>query len=470
MAFLQPFVTRLSVGLTLFVWTIGAQAWAQQEREGWSLDRHTVVLGADSDRVYLGLAQEGVTLNEALRQEWKVLSAPRLGGDLVEERVRPLQVEAWNALKNIQHVAVHPDGGMAVISARRGEDDLDVFVSHRSKSRVPGGRAIWSAPMPLDGLNSEADEVFPQWNGRDITFSSDRSGSFVLYTARAATQWLRAERHAGLDERAVDVLSALTVGPGWTWVSRRPSPDAPVQVVREDWPQPKAALEAGWSVCVTADGGAMAGQVLAVRDPSTRNVVRRMTTGPDGCAELAGLPADRVWTFQWQREESATPAGAAVAEVRAPDGRVVRRYDLSAASGWEFVFLPLDPVAEIRDRRAQDGSTWPTSTLAILSYEHGSPTPTPESWRTFLTWAKGIQQRPEQGVLHVTGHTDASGTDDVNAALSLARAEYVATQCQALAKWPEERVEVRALGSAQPLSDDPAQNRRVEVRWVPAMQ
>jgi len=469
MAFLQPFVTRLFVVLTLLVMTSGTQALAQGS-EGWALDRHTVVLGADSDRVYLGLAPEGATLTEALRQEWKVLSAPRLGGDLVEERVRPLQVEAWNSLENIQHVAVHPDGGMAVISARRGDDDLDVFVSHRSKSRVPGGRATWSAPMPLDGLNSEADEVFPQWDGRDINFSSNRSGSFGLYTARAATQWLRAEPHAGVDQRTGDVLSALTVGPGWTWVSRRPSPDAPVQVFREGWPLPEAALEGGWTVCVVAEGGPLAGQVLAVRDPSTRHVVRRMTTGTDGCAELDGLPAGRVWTFQWQRDESAAPAGAAVAKVRAPDGRVVRRYDLSAASGWEFIFLPLDPVAEIQDRRGQDGSTWPTSTLTILSYERGSPTPTPDSWRTFLTWAKAIQQRPEQGFLHVTGHTDASGTDDVNAALSLARAEYVATQCQALAKWPEERVEVRALGSTQPLSDDPAQNRRVEVRWVPAMQ
>ena len=78
--------------------------------------------------------------------------------------------------------------------------------------------------------------------------------------------------------------------------------------------------------------------------------------------------------------------------------------------------------------------------------------------------------RSDQGILRVTGHTDASGTDDLNAALSLARAEYVATQLQSLVKWPQERVQVEALGSAEPLGNDPAQNRRVEVRWVPSLQ
>ena len=469
MALLQPFLKRLLGASTLLV-LAGATQVRGQGSEGWSLDRHAVVLGADSDRVYLGVAPHGLPLHEAVRQRWEVFSAPRLGGDLVEERLRPLQVDAWQSLESIQHVSMHPDGGMALISARRGGEDLDVFVSHRSKSRIPGGRESWSTPMPLDGLNSESDEVFPHWEGRDVCFASNRDGPFALFSSHAATQWLRAERRTELAEGAADVLSALTVGPEWTWVSRRTSVDGPVVVVRESWPQPLAVLGEDWSVCLLADGVALANQVLTVREPDSRNVARQIQTNVDGCASLDGLPSDRVWTFQWRRDSADLWGTEALVEVRAPDGRVVRRYNLSAASGWEFVFLPLDPVAEIQDRRGQDGSTWPASTLAILSYEHGSPNPTPDSWRTFLTWAKGIQQLSDQGFLRVTGHTDVSGTDDLNAALSLARAEYVATQVQALVKWPEERVEVRALGSTQPLSDDPAQNRRVEVRWVPSMQ
>ena len=159
-----------------------------------------------------------------------------------------------------------------------------------------------------------------------------------------------------------------------------------------------------------------------------------------------------------------------MAEITSPEGRVVRRYALSPENGFAFVLLPLDAVAALENMGSLDGSDWPKSTLAILSYERGLPTPTSDSWRVFQGWAQGLQGQSERGILRVTGHTDASGTDDLNAALSLARAEYVATQLQSLVKWPKERVEVEALGSAEPLGNDPAQNRRVEVRWVRSLQ
>jgi len=481
MALFQPFVTliqpvarlvgRLSAWAALAVLTLQVTGMHAQPAEGWAPDRHAVVLGADSDRVYVALGAPGLSLEDAIRDAWTVHSAPRMGGDLVEERLRPLNVEAWANLTGIQHVAMHPSGNLALISARREGGDLDLFLSHRRPSRVPGGRETWTAPLPLDGLNTEADEVFPHWEGRDVVFSSNQTGSFQLYTSRAVTQWLRAEVRTDLFDLPVEVLSAVTVGPGWTWVSGRGSADEHVAVHRVQAPAPEAVLGAGWSLCLRIGDSPAQDQDIAIREVTSRNVVRHVNTGAAGCASIGDLPSDRAWTVQWLRGSALpSPNVRAVAEIRAPDGRVVRTYELRADRGWEFVFLPLDPVTEMQDLRGQDGSTWPTSTLAILRYEHGSPTPTPDSWRTFLTWAKGIQQFPEQGFLHVTGHTDASGTDDVNASLSLARAEYVATQCQALAKWPGERVEVRALGSTQPLGGDPAQNRRVEVRWVPAMQ
>jgi hypothetical protein len=468
MAILQPLVMRVAIQVLVVValWTAsGRGAWAQGE-EGWSLDRHCVILGADSDRVYLGVAPLDVSLREAVRETWQVFSAPRLGGDMVEERVRPLQVEAWNVLEGIQHVAMHPEGGMALISARRTGDDLDLFVSHKSKTRVPGGRDTWSLPMPLDGLNTKADEVFPQWRGRDIAFASNRNGDFALFTSRAATQWLRAELFTEFGEGNGDVLSAVTVGPAWTWLSRRTDEGTSVEVVRVPWPLPQQTLQGGWTLCVLAEGEGAAEQVVAVRDPRTRDVTRLLRTDERGCVSLDGLPSDRAWTFQWQREASAGTWPNAVAEVRAPDGRVVRRYDLTAASGWEFVFLPLDPVAEIQDRLGQDRSTWPSLTLAVLSYDHGLRTPTSDSWKAFLEWAEALPV----GQLLVTGHTDASGTDEINAALSWARAQHVATQLTGAFQWPQDRLEVRAEGSTQPFSQDPAQNRRVEVRWVPAMQ
>ncbi|MGB2423281.1 MAG: OmpA family protein [Flavobacteriales bacterium] len=474
MTSIQPvarLVGRLSAWVMLTVLILQGTVAHAQPAEGWAPDRHAVVLGADSDHVYVALGAPGLSLEDAIRDSWTVHSAPRLGGALVEEQLRPLNVEAWANLTGVQHVAMHPSGNLALISARREGDDLDLFLSHRRPSRVPGGRETWTAPLPLDGLNTEADEVFPHWEGRDVVFSSNRTGKFQLHTSRAVTQWLRAEARTDLPNLPMEVLSAVTVGPGWTWVSGRSSADEHVAVHRIQAPAPEAVLGAGWSLCLRIGDIPARDQDIAIREVASRNVVRQVNTGAEGCASIGDLPSGRAWTVQWLRGSVLpSPSVRALAEIRAPDGRVVRTYELRADRGWEFVFLPLDPITEIQDHRGQDGSTWPTSTLAILSYERGSPTPTSDSWRPFLTWAKGIQSFPEQGFLLVTGHTDASGTDDVNAALSRARAEYVATQLQALSKWPEGRVEVRALGSTQPLGDDPTQNRRVEVRWVPAMQ
>ena len=143
---------------------------------------------------------------------------------------------------------------------------------------------------------------------------------------------------------------------------------------------------------------------------------------------------------------------------------------MSSESGWEFVFLPLDPVAEIQGNKGQDLSSWPDATLMVLHYDHGFAAPMDASWGAFLLWTAELQSSSEDGEWRVTGHTDASGTDEVNAALSLARAEYVATHLETHMKWPRNRIQVRAAGSHEPFSSDPAQNRRVEVRWVPAMQ
>ena len=453
-----PVLTWLTAALAL-VMTMRVDAQAVLET-GWSCEGHVVVLGLDSDRVYLGVSRPGVTLDQALRESWTVHSAPRTGGERSLEHLRPRNVQAWEELQDIQHVAMHPRGRKALISARRHGGDFDVFLSHRTPSRVPGGRDMWSSPLPLDGLNSAADDVFPQWQGQDISFASNRSGTFLLFQARAALQYLRAEPHPL--EVPGEVLSAVTVGPGCTWVARRLSEDQAMEVVRVSWPEPERPLAEGWTLCM---GGA-AGQVT-VRGVESRAKIRTMTLDEHGCVSLRGLPSGQAWTFEW---EGGGAGITAMAEITSPEGRVVRRYALNPENGFAFVLLPLDAVAALENMGSLDGSDWPKSTLAILSYERGLPTPTSDSWRVFQGWAQGLQGQSERGILRVTGHTDASGTDDLNAALSLARAEYVATQLQSLVKWPKERVEVEALGSSEPLGNNPAQNRRVEVRWVRSLQ
>ena len=456
--------TGLTPLLALMSWSVAAQ---NPQVEGWTDAGHVVVLGADSNRVYLGVSRAEISLETAMQETWTVHSAPRTGGLMVEESLRPLQVDAWESLGDIQHVSVHPNGQKALVSARRNGGDFDVFLSHRTPSRLRGGRDIWTTPVPLDGLNSERDEVFPQWDGQDIRFASNRKGSFALYRARAVLQYLRAEPAANALSAAGDVLSAVTVGPAFTWVSRRNGKDGQVEVVRAAWPEVESPLPEGWTVCLLVDGRPAGQEVLTVREVETRNVTDQLPTGADGCASLDGLPANQAWTFQWEavRDE----VQEAVAEVRSPDGRVVRRYLLNAENGFAFVFLPLDPVSELAQRGMGDGSVWPESGLAVLHFDHGSKTPTEASWRAFLDW-EPVGHRHGRGRWDVVGHTDNSGSREANAALSLARAQWVSQHLVDALGWKAEDVVARGLGSTEPMGTNPAQNRRVEVRWVPSLQ
>ena len=72
-------MTWLTAALAL-VMTMRVDAQAVLET-GWSDEGHVVVLGLDSDRVYLGVSRPGVTLDQALRESWTVHSAPRTGGE-----------------------------------------------------------------------------------------------------------------------------------------------------------------------------------------------------------------------------------------------------------------------------------------------------------------------------------------------------------------------------------------------------
>ena len=109
-----PVLTWLTAALAL-VMTMRVDAQAVS-KTGWSDEGHVVVLGLDSDRVYLGVSRPRLTLDQALREAWTVHSAPRTGGERSREQLRPRNIQAWEELQDIQHVAMHPRGRTAEIS------------------------------------------------------------------------------------------------------------------------------------------------------------------------------------------------------------------------------------------------------------------------------------------------------------------------------------------------------------------
>ena len=138
-------------------------------------DQHAVVLGMDSNQVYLAVAPVQTSLHQSLLQRWEVHAAPRTGGEMKDLRVQPKQVSAWSGLRHIQHVAIHSQGRKAVIAAQQHGDDLDLFLSYKLGDRGADGEERWTEPRPLDGLNSQADEVFPRWAMAPTTSTASAS-------------------------------------------------------------------------------------------------------------------------------------------------------------------------------------------------------------------------------------------------------------------------------------------------------
>jgi outer membrane protein OmpA-like peptidoglycan-associated protein len=82
-----------------------------------------------------------------------------------------------------------------------------------------------------------------------------------------------------------------------------------------------------------------------------------------------------------------------------------------------------------------------------------------------------VLQKYDETAIEITGHTDNTGSDSYNYALSEKRATTVAHYLQAQGVFAQ-RFSVRGLGEAQPIADNSTaegrqQNRRVEIRLIP---
>ncbi|MAO88491.1 MAG: hypothetical protein CL822_05895 [Crocinitomicaceae bacterium] len=427
--------------------------------QGWDLDDHVAVVGGDGDRVYLTTLDGTLDWAESLGQTWTLHSAPLLGGPMRLESLVPFRAPSWSALGHLQHVAMHPDRPVAVMAAvRDGADHLDLFLSYRSPDDS------WSGPMPLDGLNTVDDEVFPGWLGADLVYASRVDGRFHLHRAAAATQWLRAERMTLEGMPHVHAVGMHEAGPNLRWVTVQQENDGPLKVLPWTGYNPSKSLATGWTLCL--DAPACAGATLQIR--TSTGALAAQSEG--ACLALDGLHMEDVWkvTLSGCLDNTAT----ATAVLRDPEGAEVRRYGLSAASGWTFTMLPLDLLAGLLNRGAADGSDWPTSTSMWVHFDHAASDLNREALDALDGWAKALGDKagPGTGRWQVTGHTDTSGNPATNKALSQERAEAVAAWLQTRIGVAPKSVEVRGMGSGVPCCEDDRLNRRVEVLWVPSLQ
>jgi len=449
-------MAAISVLIQRLTWCVGfAMAAGVMLGQGWDLNDHVAVVGGDGERVYLTTLDGTQGWAESLDQTWTLHSASQLGGPLRLESLVPFRAPSWSSLGHLQHVAMHPTRPVAVMAAvRQGANHLDLFLSYRMPDET------WSVPMPLDGLNTVEDEIFPGWLGADLVYASRVEGRFHLHRAAAATQWLRSMQMAPEGMPYVHAVGMHEAGPNLRWVTIEQEGESRLKVVPWTGYNASKSLATGWTLCL--DAPHCEGATLEIRT-STGALAAQ---SEDPCLALDGLHMEDVWKVTL----SGCLDNMAMAVLRDPEGTEVRRYGLSAASGWTFTMLPLDLLAGLLHRRAEDGSDWPRSTSMWVHFDHATSNLNLEALEALEGWVKSLGDASGTGRWQVTGHTDASGAPAINNALSQARAEVVATWLKMRLGLALRSVEVRGMGSGAPCCEDDGLNRRVEVLWVPSLQ
>lgn len=125
-----------------------------------------------------------------------------------------------------------------------------------------------------------------------------------------------------------------------------------------------------------------------------------------------------------------------------------------------------------RDRDEQAKLPEPVYLDGLLLFAPGSAELKPESTKVLIDGLMHIKAQPDWLIV-VTGHSDNSGTERQNLALSQARAAAVRDWMQRMGEIPGRCFVVQGLGSSQPIASNDSEqgrsaNRRVDVRLVPA--
>lgn len=108
---------------------------------------------------------------------------------------------------------------------------------------------------------------------------------------------------------------------------------------------------------------------------------------------------------------------------------------------------------------------------SLSLFNSGSAQLKPESTKFLVNAFAGIKAKPGWLIV-ITGHTDATGSDEQNLRLSRARAAAVHDWIQHMGDIPGNCFAVQGLGSTEPIASNDTErgrsaNRRVEIRLVP---
>ena len=396
---------------------------------------------------------------------------------------QPMNLRAWSAadwpgIGEVQHVTIDAERGVLVLSALQPTGDFDLFMAQRS-----GG--AWSNPLPLSGLNTPADEVFPNFDNGALLFASNGhpgQGGFDVYQSDRRSHYAEC---TGLEEgvnTAGDELAAVPAG------------------VHADHGYYVSAVRMGgggvdlyWAGAMAKEGNErmkeLAVEVVYRRSPveaalfeihdRAGALVLRQPTNAQGRLVLGALALDAALEVQVSMESGrAIPDGATChvyercgradcGEPHWPGWKRVRSYRIVGGAAFVFDLLPLDALERWPRPSGQDAARWrgdvPTCRVKFATAEFtlsGTAERQLERWLGELNWAT------QGGYFEVHGFTDAQGEVVRNQVLSEQRAEETARVLE-LAGVAPSRIHWSGHGVASEGADE-ADRRRVEVRWLAA--
>jgi hypothetical protein len=384
----------------------------------------------------------------------------------------------WPGIGEIQHVTIDAERGVLVLSALQPTGDFDLFMAQRSGS-------AWSEPLPLAGLNTPEDEVFPNFDNGALLFASNGHpgrGGFDIYRSDRRSHYTEC---TGLEDgvnTAGDELAAVPAGVyvdhGYYvsavrmggkgvdlyWVGERVEEDnerskeLAVEVVHRRVPVQAALFE------IHDRAGAL---------------VLRQPTDSQGRLILGALALDAALQVHVSMESGRAIPDGTICHVYERCGRVdcgephwpgwkrVRSYRIEGGAAFVFDLLPLDALERWPRPSGQDAAQWqgdvPSCQVKFATSEF---TLSGTAERQLQQWLDGLNWATQGGYFEVRGFTDAKGEVVRNQLLSEQRAKETALVLETAGVAPS-RIHWSGYGVATEGASE-ADRRRVEVRWVAA--
>lgn len=417
-----------------------------------------------------------------LSQGQEYSAAPMKGWTAFTEGT-PMNLRAWSAadwpgLGEIQHVAIDADRGVLVLSAWQPEGHFDLFMAQRSGS-------TWTTPLPLKGLNTSADEVFPNFDNGALLFASNGHlglGGFDVYRSDRREHYAvcvpleQGINTPGDELAAVPVQSGLNQG-YYVSAVRMGGRGVDLYWVGERSDE-RANREKELAVELVFRRTPVDGASFEIRDRAGALVLRN-STDERGRLILGSLALDAALEVRVSMGQGRAIPDGAICHVYERCSRVdcgepnwsgwrrVRSYRIEGGKAFVFDLLPLDALERWPRPSDEDAARWRGDVpMCVVNFATAEFALNGKAEMRLSHWLEGLQWDRHSGRFEVRGFTDAEGEVVRNQVLSEQRAE-AAVRSLERAGVPPSQIRWSGYGVATEGATE-ADRRRVEVRWVAA--